>query len=554
MAQHPDLIVTNASVYTCDPAHEWAEAFAVADGKVVAVGNAAEIRALASETTEVLDAGGRMVMPGLCDVHTHLGYGGTQVAWELILPPTDTLDEILAKVRQRAETLGPDEWIVGGNIGSTVLDTVSQGGYLAALDEAGGGRPVLLRDDSMHNRWVNHRALQIMGVGEHSPDPEGGTYVRDAVGQLTGVLHEMASKVAEDAALASIANPAERHRVSFTTALRMVNSYGITAAQDAGTLEYALQTLADLDDSGELSAWIVASLPARPFFEEGTVGEELYALAGAYRRPHVRPDFVKLFLDGVPMTRTSAMLEPYVCHGEHEDPDFKGEPYWSRDDLVSTLERCFELGLNAKFHAAGNASVRLALDAVEAVRSTHGDGPIFQIAHVVYVDPADVARFAQLGVVADASPYIWYPSVIQDSLANQIPKETLDRSWPLQELLDKGAVLAAGSDWPVVPVPNPWIGLQTLVTRANPDPTVAGELNASQRLSLDDAISAFTRNPAKAMGLGDVTGAIKPGLSADFVVLNHNLFDVQPDEIHTTEVQLTYFQGRNVFDRVAHQA
>ncbi|MEU4770035.1 amidohydrolase [Actinosynnema sp. NPDC023794] len=551
MSQRADLIITNAAVYTCDPSREWVEAFAVAGGEVIAVGSSAEVAALSTADTEVLDAGGRMVMPGLCDVHTHIGPGGTQAAWELAFPPTDTVEEILAKVGERAATLAPDEWLVGGIVGSTVLDTVAKGGYLRALDEAGAGRPVILRDDSLHNRWVNSRAFELMGVGEHTPDPEGGTYVRDVDGKLTGVLHEMASKVVEDTAIASIPDLAGRHEVSFKTALRILNSFGVTAAQDAGTLEYGLRALADLDDRGELSAWVVASLPARPFFEEGVVGEDLYAVADTYRRTHVRPDFVKMFLDGVPMTRTTAMLTPYLCHGDHEDPAYKGESYWTHDDLVRALERCCELGLGAKLHATGDASVRLALDAVETVRAARGDGPVFQIAHVEYVDPADLPRFARLGVIPDASPYIWYPNVFQESIANQIPPEPFSRSWPCKDFVDSGALLSAGSDWPVVPVPNPWIGLETLVTRANPDRAVPGELNPGQRLALPDAIAAFTRNSAKAMGLGEVIGTIRPGFSADFVVLNHNLFDIAPDRIHTTQVERTFFQGKAVYERSA---
>lgn len=546
-----ELIVTNAAVYTCDPAREWAEAFAVTAGKIIAVGDAADISTLATSDTEILDAGGRMVMPGLCDVHTHLDYGGTQAAWELTLQPTDTLDQILAEVRERAAGLAPDEWVVGGIIGSTVLDTVARGGHLRALDAASGGHPVILRDDSLHNRWINTRALEIIGVGAHTPDPDGGSYGRDATGQLTGVLQEMACKLVEDAMHTSLTNPAERLRISFRTAVRMVNSFGITAAQDAGTVEHSLRALADLDDSGELTAWVVASMPARPFFEDGVVGEDLYAVSGSYRRPRLRPDFIKLFLDGVPMTRTSAMLTPYLCHGAHEDPNFAGEPYWSRDDLVTTLERCYQLGLGAKLHCAGNGSVRLALDAIEQVRATHGAGPVFQIAHVVYVDPADIPRFAPLEVVADASPYIWFPGVIQDSCANQIPPDTFNHSFPCKDLVDSGALLAAGSDWPVVPLPNPWLGMETLITRANPDPAVPGQLNPTQRLGLPDAIAAFTRNPARAMGLADTTGAIRTGLSADFIALNHNLFDIQPGQIHQTQVELTYFQGQRVHERTS---
>lgn len=206
-------------------------------------------------------------------------------------------------------------------------------------------------------------------------------------------------------------------------------------------------------------------------------------------------------------------------------------------------------GLNGKLHATGDASVRLVLDAVEILREHHGFGPIYQIAHVEFVDDADLPRFAQLDVVPDASPYIWYPGVIQDSIGTQIPGETVEASWPCKDLIESGAKLAAGSDWPcVLPSPDPWIGLETLVTRRNIDPAVPGELNGPQRLTVDEAIAAFTRNPAAAMGLSDTTGSLRTGLSADFIVLDRNLFEIDAGEIHNTVVKQTYFEGRKVHD------
>lgn len=545
----PELIVTGGRVYTSDPANEWAEAFAVAGGSIVAIGTDAEITALATASTEVLDAGGRLVLPGLSDGHTHLGLGGGQAAWELPILPSDTKDEIFEKVTAWAADLGPDEWIVGGIVGSIVMDVVGNTTDLAALDSAAGGRPVLLRDDSMHNRWVNTRALELMGVTAESPDPEGGHYVRDETGALTGVLQELASAEAEKAHDASIADPDAHNKISLKKALEVVNSYGITAVQDAATMEYSWKALSAIEADGDITAWVVGSMPARPFIESGTVGEELFEIGAAHRSEHIRPDFVKFVLDGVPMTRTTAMLRPYICH-DHDDPQFTGESYWTLEELIETIELCYDRGLNGKLHATGDASVRLVLDAVEIVRERRGPGPIFQIAHVEFVDPLDVPRFAALGVVPDASPYIWYPGIIQESIKNQIPVETVEASWPTADFVNTGALLSAGSDWPcVLPSPDPWIGLETLVTRANIDPSVPGELNPSQKLSVADAVAAFTRNPAAAMGLDSVTGSLKVGLSADFIVLDRNIFEVDPREIHETKVDQTYFEGRKVYER-----
>ena len=548
MNQSPDLVVTNARVYTCDPSSTWAQAFAVSNGQITAVGTAGDIAELATDKTQVIDAGGRMIMPGLADIHAHLMFGGTQMAWELTLAPDDSLDVVLAKVKAHAQALTPEEWVIGGIVGSPVMDQLAVGGgYLSALDEAAGGRPVMLRDDSHHNRWVSSRALELMGVDETTPSPPDGTIVHDRDGNLTGVLYESACILAERAAAASVEDQAARDRLSMRTAVEFMNSFGITAIQDAATLEAPLRALSELDDKGDLSAWVVASLPARPFMVEGIVGEELYAAAAAYRRHQVRPDFVKLFLDGVPMTRTSALLEPYICHGEHEDPADAGPLFWSDEELVAVLERCHELGLGAKMHATGDRSVRQALDAVQVIRERHGAGPIFHIAHVAYIAQADLARFAALGVVADASPYIWFPTPFEASINNQVPQSLGDRSWPFRQLIDAGADLAAGSDWPVVSMPNPWIAMESLVTRANPDPAIAGLSNPSGAINLDEAIAAFTTASARAMRMDGTVGAIAPGRSADFIVLGHNLFDIEPTAIHQTQVVQTYFRGRRVY-------
>lgn len=216
MTEHPraELIVTGGKIYTSDPAREWAEAIGVAGGKIVAVGTDSEVRALAGASTQILVLGGQLVLPGFSDGHSHLGLGGGQVAWELPILPTDSKEALLEKVRSWGEQLGQDEWIIGGIVGATVMDEIMTTADLAALDAAAGGRPVLLRDDSMHNRWVNSRALEVMGVGTDTPDPEGGTYVRDESGALTGVLHELASAVAEAAAdaAAQTRTPATRSR------------------------------------------------------------------------------------------------------------------------------------------------------------------------------------------------------------------------------------------------------------------------------------------------------------------------------------------------------
>lgn len=545
MSTSPDLIVVNASVFTADTAGTRAEAFAVTDGVFTAVGASTEVAELAGPDTQVIDLAGGAVMPGICDVHTHLGLGGIAVAWDIPFPPTADLEEICAAVSARAAELAPGEWITGGIVGATTLQNVANVDALAALDAASAGHPVLLKEETNHNRWVNSAALAVMGVGENTPDPEGGTYVRDAAGRLTGVLWEQASLVAEEAFLGSIEDLRARHRVTFATAVRVCNEMGITTACDAATMEPALHTLAELEDEGQLTLRVVTSTVARQLLAEpGITGAELVEVSDQFGSDLLRIGFVKLFLDGIPVTRTSAMLDPYLpdpcC--PHGEPD-RGECLYTLDELIDEMEQAVTAGRGVKIHAAGDGSTRRALDAIAEMRRRHGDAPKFHIAHTGWIAPSDVPRFAELGVVADASPYLWFPSPLSVGLTSTLSDEVIDRSWPLKDFLDSGANVAAGSDWPVADqTPQTWTGIETMVTRQAPG---GGEkqLNPGQALSLEEAVVSFTRRSAEALGLGDVTGSIEIGKSADFLFLSQDLFDVDVHQIHKTVAQSVYLRG-----------
>jgi predicted amidohydrolase YtcJ len=488
-----------------------------------------------------------MLMPALGDGHNHHIRGGQLDLFELVLSPAQSYDDILAAVRARAQRTPPGEWICGGIWSSELGPRLSRPQARADLDAAAQGRPVLLRDDSLHNRWVNSAALAAAGITAATPDPPDGTILRDADGAPVGMLLEKAGALAERVAAAAVHDPAGRDRASARHAVAMLNRYGVTSYQDANTTLPMLEALRDLDRAGALNAWCVASLPAYDTLS-GTAlfGEPLIARREEFRTRHLRPDFVKLFMDGVPMTRTAAMLEPYL-------PDETGHAVLCRSfipmpDLVHWIAFAERAGMGVKLHCAGDAAVRDTLDAIEIVRGFHGPGPMHHIAHASFIDPADIPRFAALNVVADLCPAIWFPSPIISANQRVLPAERAARYWPNRDLLASGALLAGGSDWPVVGLPNPWFGIEGMVTRRNPNGTHPGALWPEQALGLADVLQIYTINVARALGLAAETGSIEPGKSADLILLDHNLFAAPPETLSKTRVLTTWFEGRKVHE------
>lgn len=541
--------VYTGKIWTGVADDDWVEAFAVADGRIIATGALHEVEDQVGTPHETIIIDKGIVTPGLIDGHLHLSLGGTQLAHELALDPTDDAETILAKVREWTSRLKPGEWVIGGIIGSGVLPMLNNVEFLEKLDEASHGHPVLLRDDTMHNRQVNTTALEAMGITADSPDPEGGTYVRDDQGRLTGALWELACAVAEGVAAKSHVDPHQRQVKALQAALDRLAALGITTVQDAATMLPHFEGLAALEESGELDMRVIASMPIRPFIEDGTVGEELFAAGMPYESEHIKPRFAKFVLDGVPTTHTTALLNPYKCNHSSHDPNFRGELYWTLDDLVAALRRCAELGLDAKLHATGDASVRQALDAAEIVRQDTNGGPAMQIAHMSFISEQDLPRFAELNVAADACPFMWFPSPLTEGVGAFVADETMANIWPFKDLLASGAVVAGGSDWPVgLPVLNPWLGIEGMVTRqaATDSADTYGDrtVNINQAITLPQAMAAFTRESAKALGIADETGTIEPGKSADFIALDRNIFTGDIKDVHNTQVTRRWVAGR----------
>ncbi|WP_102160435.1 amidohydrolase [Zhihengliuella halotolerans] len=540
-----EVLITNARIDPDGSGGATSAQMAISGSRIAALGD--DLRAQRGPDTRIVDLDGRYVMPGFADVHTHHLLAGEADLFELQISPAAALDEFLDRLAAHAAQLGTDEWVVGGNWGSGLLDAINTPEAHARLDEATGGRPTMLRDDSKHNRWVNSAALAAAGITDATPDPDGGQILRDQWGRATGVLIEAGGLAVETTRSAAGQASVERTARASERGIEILHSHGITAFQDAGASLQLLEGLKHLDDDGRLKAWVVTSMLANDFiFGVEPLGEGIIERREAYRSQHHRPDFIKIFLDGVPPTRSGAFLEPYLPDDLH-GCDHRGHTTMNPAELEKWLLSTAERGISAKVHCTGDASVRLVLDAVEKVRERGFDRPRYHVAHGQFVHPDDIGRFAQLGVEADLSPALWFPGVIAEAIATVLPADRATRMQPNRDLLDAGALLAGGSDWPVAESPNPWEAIYGLVTRQDPTGRFPGTLWPEQGIGLSQAIAAYTTSCVRAMGLDDVTGRLTPGLSADFVVLDESPYDVHIDQLPRFGASQTWFAGETVY-------
>ncbi len=554
-ADPADVVFRHGAIYRASAkGPQWAEAVAIRGGSFVAVGRDADVAKYIGPSTTVVDLQGRMAMPGLNDAHAHPIDGAYEALFSCALPPAGGLPELLGAVKDCAQRAAPGDWIVGAAFPSSVAPQLEKRDSLRLLDEASAGHPVVLRDDTFHSRWVNSQVLSLAGIKAGSTPPPGGIYAFDQ-GEPTGLLKEFPAfdKVQQ---LIPPRTP-ERLLQAVRSATGTLNAFGITGVQDAWVDRTLLGAWQQVDKSaGGLSMRVVASLAgAKGSTDAEPGGPALYEAARSSRSERLRPDFVKFFIDGVPMAYTSAMLDPYEPSPEHGH-DFRGKAHYTVAELAQQIAPLDRVGAAVKMHAVGDAAVRLSLDAIEEVRRLNGpNGPRHQIAHVNWIAAQDMPRFKKLNVVAEVSPMMWFPTPVTPVIEHFLGRERTARSNQIGSLQKAGAQLAVGSDWPAgTPTANPWIGIEGIVTRRNPLGQMPGVQVEQERLPLRDALRFYTRGNAEAMGLGGVTGSIDVGKSADLIVLNQHLFKVPVTAIHRTQVLSTYLQGRLVYQAPASAA
>ena len=532
-----ELIVLNADIRTLDPRRPRARALAVAGGKVLAAGDEAEIRALAAPGAEVIDAKGRQILPGFHDTHIHVQDGGQHYAESADLSGAMTIGALQQTLREFAAT-HDRKWVLGAFYYSGVLGEHNLNRQ--ALDAAVPDRPCLIMASDGHNGCLNTRGCEAVGLVKGTPDPENGHFVLDSDGVPTGLLYETATMWAEDR-MPPVPDSSYEGGVLFAQA--HANRNGFTGLLDASIGERHARVYKRLVERDALTARILATV--RVEASETTEGAlaRVSALRAAHQSEMFRIHSAKFFLDGVIENRTAAMIDDY-SDAEGGNAALMFSPNQINDMFTAFDAARFQIHV----HAIGDLAVRAALDGMEAARHANAPWPSWhQIAHIQCIDPADVPRFAELGVVANIQP-LWArlePSVSEVALP-MVGPERGKWMYAFRSLVDAGAMAALSSDWPVYTL-NPFQIMETAMTRQ--PPKAEGDFPVflpEQCLSLDECVEGYTINAARAGWREATTGSLAPGKWADFIVIDRDLWATDPRDIGDTEVLATYLSGRVV--------
>ena len=578
MAGNAELVFVGGGVYTLDPARPWAAAVAVRNGRIVHVGGEAEARELAGPGTEVIDLGGRLLLPGFQDAHAHPLLGGTE-RLQCDLSGSQSLAEYRDLVAAYARRHPGRDWVLGGGWWMAAFPGGTP--HRRDLDAVVADRPVFLVNRDHHGAWVNSRALELAGITRDTPDPADGRIERDAAGEPTGALHEGAMELVR-----RLTPPPSDDELArgLAEGQAFLHSLGITAWQDAAVGEEfsgrdTFDVYVSAAERGDLTARVVGALWWERDRDEGQIEAllERRARAGVGR---FSAGTVKIMQDGVCEDFTAGMLHPYL-DGRGHPTDRHGLSFIDPEALKRHVSRLDAEGFQVHVHAIGDRAVREALDAFEAAVGSRGasgaaspaaasraPGAVagrgwpdrrHHIAHIQVIHPEDLPRFASLGVTANAQP-LWacYEPQMTELTIPFLGPERTAWQYPFGGLVRGGARLACGSDWPVSS-PNPLWGMHVAVNRWAPDgyadaagPRAGGDGDGpflpEQSVDLATAIAGYTTAAAYVNHLETETGSIEVGKLADLVVLDRNLFEHPVTEIGQATALLTLVEGEKVYE------
>ncbi len=540
----PDLVLLHGRIHTEDPQRTVAQAMAIRGNSIAAIGSDQTVSALIGPKTRTIDLGGRLVLPGMIDAHVHPAESAQQMGKCSLEDELLTVVQIKARVAACLKAQPPQGtlWyeIVQVNPSDVVLG-------LKDLDAMLGNRPMLLNGSDGHTVWANSSALKAAHISAATKDPVGGRVERDSAGNPTGTLRDTAAEIVLAVKpMDDLAAEAARLDEAFAA----MRATGITSVQDAAADEHDLKIYKALYDAHRLNMRVRAAYYLKNLREtpDALIGAAIqFRAKWAIDAEFLRADAVKIFTDGVIEypSQTAALLEPYLDSAGHPTGN-RGPSYFEQENLNGIVAAADAAGLTVHVHAIGDRAVRSALDAFAEARRRNGlRDNRDQIAHLELIDPADFPRFKALGVIANFQ-LLWAerdPYIVKATLPYLGPERSR-HIYPAASLLNAGALIAGGSDWGVSSF-NPFEAIEHAVTRC--EARGREPLLPEQKIPLQVAIDAYTINAAYALKQDQTTGSLEPGKRGDFIVLDRDIFAIDPFELHETRVLATYLDGREVY-------
>ncbi|MBV8205977.1 MAG: amidohydrolase [Acidobacteria bacterium] len=533
---HPEaeLVVTNARIWTVDSNHPTADAVAVIGDRIVAVGSAADIDAWRGSETRVIDAGGKLLMPGFNDAHVHFIDGGMQLD-SVDLRDAPTPEEFRDRIARRAARY-PDEWVTGGDWDEEKWNPP----HLPArdlIDSVTPRTPVFVNRYDGHESLANSAALRLAGITAATQSPPGGEIVKDANGNPTGVLKDAAQGLVD-----RVTPPLthERRLRAARRALSHAASLGVTSVQHMSAAYADIEAYEELAERGELTARIYVAPPLAGWQDLAKIG-----VRHAFGSPWLRIGALKAFADGSLGSTTAYFFQPY-----NDAPGTRGLLAGDLQPLSRFRDRTLgadAAGLQLCTHAIGDEAISIVLDSYQNLVDKHGERDRrLRIEHAQHMAAKDFDRFARLHVIASVQPY----HAIDDGrwAERRIGSERIKNTYAFRTFLDRGVKLALGTDWTVAPL-NPMLTIYAAVTRATLDGKNPNGWVPEQKITVKEAVEAYTMGSAFAEFQDREKGSITAGKLADMVILSDDIFRIDPNAIRDVQVENTIVGGKVVYTR-----
>jgi predicted amidohydrolase YtcJ len=532
VAAAADTALYNVVGYT--PTDDGVSEFSVlvfgADGKVVATGDDTLLADIAD--ADRVNGFGKFVLPGLTDAHAHV-YSQGFLTSNLNLLGAPSVEAAVERIAEFASARRTG-WILGRGW-NQVLWPVQEFPTAADIDAVVADRPVWLRRIDGHAGWANTRALTIAGIDENTADPVGGKIVRDENGKATGVLIDNAMALIEK----HVPNPTRSEmRDAYASAIDSLLALGITGVHDAGISKTEAEVYLSMADDGDLKMRIYAMLS-----DTGANLDAFDEPIRAYGNDHLDIASVKLYSDGALGSRGAAMIDPY-----DDDPENRGLPFYTQEELDGFVRKANDKGFQVGIHAIGDLGNRMALDAFERAQGGKPSPLRNRVEHAQIIALDDISRFSELGVVASMQPV--HATSDMNMAEDRVGPQRIKGGYAWRRLLDSGAVLAAGSDFPVE-LPNPFHGLYAAVARQDRQGLPEDGWYADQAMTRAEALHSFTLAAAFAAHQENRLGSLEPGKWADFIVVDRDYFAVPVGEVDDIRVLQTWVGGQLVYDATA---